>query len=349
MARQSVQGTFTLIAFALVLIAGLVTYGLFFKSGTTQTIDTGSNGGGNTAVNGGSIGMCPASMETAFQGDAINPLNTASTEYQAVTARLIPNGDFKQFTSYTFSSSSTRTSAVNLKCGKDYTMYFLPTQDSFAPIKPKSLGVVSGSSVQTIADVPDNSLLKVIAYDNFNKQFVYSNDSTSTSYANLPITFESTTNSTTATSLTANDVLDWEFTVTTQNANAQFGNANLGLYIAVDADKTDYKEPTVWMDGVQLQEVKNSGELSSNDLAVLSSYEYIYKLPANLDDKPHKIRVYVAPKDGVNPSADIKLRFVGKSYYVKADGYTIGEDIFKDTDSSELLTATPQVITLDIA
>jgi len=336
-----------------VLVVGLVGYMVYddISAETPEfTINVPTSGGIGTTGEGGGV-ICPDTMQTAFSGDALNPLNSSASEYVASAWKLVPGGDFSEFTSYTSAASSTRTTAVNLKCGKSYMLYpTVASQDTVNSVDPVDLGQLSGNTKAKVINVPKLSLLKATAYDNLGRSFVYdSADASNSDYENFGGTWKSTTDNATATAMTSASVLDWSFTVITQTGSAQFGNKDLGTYVAVDADKTDFNIPQLWLDGIKLTDVKGTGEVNNNDEATLSAYEYIFKLPADLTQTPHVIRLYADPKSGVDPDVDIKLRTVGKAYYVQGDGYTVGKAIFKDTDSSEILTATAQTMTIDIS
>jgi len=339
------SGAAWVIAIAAVVMAIVVVF-TAFKPTTGAAATNPTTGGINVPV---SDGSCPDSLKTAFQGDAINNLNTSATDYMVSNWRLVPDGSFSDFTAYSTAASATRATAVDLKCRHSYMLYVNTVKDAVNAIEPVDLKVVAGSTSSKSLSIPRFSLLKATAYDNFNRQYVYSSvGNTNTAYKNFGMTWEGTTDNATATTMTSSSILDWSFTIQTQNQNAQFGNSVVGTYIAVDADKDTFAVPSLWLDGVALVNVKGTAEISSDDDATLSSYEYIFKLPADLSSSPRTLRLYVEPKSGINPAKNIVLRTVAKAYSTKSDGFTEYKSIFKDSDSSELATATPQTMTLDL-
>lgn len=336
----------------LLVIVGVVIYGLNIggiqdklAGGTSSTVPSG--GGIQTPVGNGN---CPDDLATDFQADSMNPLNQSSTEYMVQTFRLVPAGDFAAFTAYATAATSTRTTAVGLKCSYAYTAYPLATQDAVNSVPSVEMGVVSGSATGKAFQVPRLALIKANAYDNIGKAFVYdSSDASNSDQESLAATFKSTTDNATATAVGVGGQVDWTFMVAPVTPVGQFGNKDMGLYVAVDASKTELDAPTLWYDNTPLTDVKGTGEISSDDEAVLSNYEYIYKIPADISKTNHNLRIALAAKAGQNPTSDVVLRFVGKGYYVGADGQSISSGIFNKATSAEILTATAQTITMDLS
>ena len=301
-----------------------------------------------TIAQGGS--GCPDTLITTFQGDVLNDLST-SADYVGLTTYLIPKNadgslDFSARTTYTASTSATRSTAVSLQCGREYVWSGVVQNDTAGSFEAIELGKLSGSTTSAIAKTQKQSAVKVKAYDNVNKAFIYdSADADNSDFEALGTTFKSTTDNATATALGDGDQIDWSFIHQATTADTQFGDLN--TYVAVDADKTDYAEPSLFFNGVALADVRD--QLSSDDVATISGYEYIFELPRAVSDRPEDLRLVVESKSGVNPDVDIKLRFLAESQYVLQDGVTIGSNIFKDSDSSELYETTAQTITLDIS
>jgi len=341
----------------ILLIVGVAAYALNI-GGIQQLIGGGTgaavppSGGGVTPP--ASNGACPDTLETVFEGDSINPLNTSKTDYQAQTFRLVPSGNFAEFLAYTTTTAVQGGTDVHLQCGKAYTLYPLATIDAVNSVAPVELGVVSGASIAKVVIVPNLNLLQSKAYDNANHAFIYElDDVTAGTNDALGSTYISSSDNRTgaATAVGVGGYIDWTFAVSAVDVDGQFGNADLGLYIAVDADKSEYDTPAVWIGNVALQNVKGTGEVSANDEAVLSSYEYIFKVPAGINFRtaPTDVRMYLAAKAGQNPSGDPVLRFVGKGYYVGGDGISIKKDLFNEATNAAILTATPQTITLQVS
>jgi len=339
----------------ILLIVGVAAYALNI-GGIQQLIGGGTgatvppSGGGVTPPAGN--GACPDTLVTSFQADTINPLNASTTEYLAQVKRLIPSGNFAEFVAYTTAATSTRTGAASLMCDKSYTLYSLATIDAVNSVAPVELGKATGASMGKVVIAPKFALLKAKGYDNANRASIWnSEDQTAAGTTDaLAAHFDGTTNNT-ATAVGVGGYIDWNIDVQSVSTVAQFGNSDLGLYIAVDADKSSYDTPTMWIGGAALQNVKGTGEVSANDEAVLSSYEYIFKVPAGvkLATSPTAVRLYVAAKSGQDPSADVVLRFVAKGYYVGGDGISIKNDVFNEATNSEIATATAQTVTIDLS
>jgi len=309
---------------------------------------TPPSGGGVTppAAN----GACPDTLATSFEGDSVNPLNASKTDYQAQTFRLIPGGNFGDFMVYTTTTAVQGGTAVNLKCGHSYDLYPLATLDAVNSVPYASLGAVSGQSASKVMVVPKLVLLQSKVYDNSNHAAVYEDgDAAAGTMDALASVYYSTSSNYTGTAMGDGGFIDWDFTMQSVATDGQFGNSQMGVYIAVDADKSEYDTPSLWIHGLPLPDVKGTGELTANDEAVLASYEYIFKV-SGVDFKtaPVDVRMYLAAKAGQNPSADPVLRFVGKGYYAGADGVTIKSHIFNEATNSEILTATAQTMTVTI-
>jgi hypothetical protein len=339
----------------ILLIVGVAAYAL--NIGGIQQLIGGGTGAATPPPSGGGVtppasnGACPDTLETEFLGDSVNPLNTSKTDYQTQTFRLVPGGNFAEFVSYATTTTVQGTAHTHLQCGKAYTLYPLATQDVVNSVAPVELGEVSGAHASKVVIAPNLLLLQSKAYDNANHAFIYEagDAAAGTNDAMASVMYSSTSNYT-GTAIGVGGYIDWTFAVSAVDTDGQFGNSDLGLYIAVDADKSEYDTPTLWIGNVALQNVKGTGEVSANDEAVLSSYEYIFKVPAgvNLRTAPTDVRMYLAAKAGQDPSGDPVLRFVGKGYYVGADGISIKKDIFNEATNSEILTGTPQTITVTL-
>lgn len=295
-------------------------------------------------------GACPDTLGTNFQGDFINSLDLSAASYGGMPFRLVPDNNFGQYTAYTAAAVATRATAVVLKCNHPYSIVTVPTVDTFNPLPSISLGVVSGVSIERAIQGANFSLLTVNGYDNINRGLIWETEEMvqAGTYDDLAAHLDSTTNNT-AYAMGVGGTLDWDIGVKTTTNMEQFGNSNMGVYIAVDADKSDFDTPLLQLDDVTLVDVKNSGEISADDLATLSSYEYVFKVTSQLQNAPRTLRFYVASKAGVDPDADIVLRFLAKNNYVGMDGYTIYTDIFNRASTSETITATAQTATIDVS
>jgi hypothetical protein len=338
----------------ILLIAGLVFWGLSSSGilGGKDTTTPAASGGGVTPPAGN--GACPDTLETIFEGDSINSLNLSATDYQVQSFRLVPDANFANFLVYTTAVTAQGGTDVHMMCDHSYTLYPLATIDAVNSVAPVELGKVSGSSVAKVVMSPRLALLQSKAYDNANHANVYELDDTAAGTADaLGSTYISTSANNTggATAMGVGGFIDWTFTMQSVSTVGQFGNSDMGVYIAVDADKSEYDMPTLWIGSTALQNVKGTTEISANDEAVLSNYEYVFKVPAgtNFKTQPVDVRMYLAAKSGQNPSGDPVLRFVGKGYYVASDGSSINKDIFNSATNSEILTATAQTITLQIS
>lgn len=297
--------------------------------------------------------ICPDTLNTAYDGDVVNGMDTSQTTYLAQIGRFIPDGAFNSYVAFTSAVTAGGGTAINLRCGRSYVYYLLPAQDGFInPLEPINFGVVEGSDASRVVSAKNLSLLTMNAYDNIARALVWETEEqvAAGTYDDLAAHFDSTTNNT-AIALGVGDTLDWDFNVKTIESVATFGNSNIGLYIGVDADKTDYDTPLLQLNGVTLTDVKNTGEISSEDLATLSSYEYIFKVPAGVEftSAPMTLRFFVAGKSGQNADADIVLRFLAKSHYVANDGFSIYTDIFNKASGTEILTGTAQTATIDVS
>jgi hypothetical protein len=317
--------------------------------GTGAATPPPPSGGGVTPP--ASNGACPDTLVTAFKADSINPLNASTTEYQVQNFRLIPSGNFAEFLTLATVATSARTNSASMMCDHSYTLYPLALIDAVNSVAPVELGKASGASMGKVVIAPKFALLTAKAYDNANRAAVWNSADQTAAGTMDPLAahFDSTTNNT-GVAIGVGGYIDWNIDTQSVSTVAQFGNSDLGLYIAFDADKSSYDTPSVWVGGSALQNVKGTGEVSANDEAVLSSYEYIFKVPAGvkLATAPTAVRVYVAAKAGQDPSADLVLRFVAKGYYVGGDGVSIKKDIFNEATNSEIATATAQTVTIDV-
>jgi hypothetical protein len=332
---------------------------IFFNVGGIQQILGIGTGSATPAPSGGGItppannGACPATLVTGLSADVMNSLDLSAASYQAMPLRFIADGNFADFIAYTATaSSSTTTATTTTKCDHNYAIVTLPAVDTYNPMPNIDLGRVTGAQVRKVIQGTNFSLLQVNAYDNIARGLVWQTEEmvSAGEYDTVAAHLDSTTNNT-AIAIGIGGTLDWDIGVKTVTNLEQFGNSNMGVYIGVDADKSDYDAPLLQLNGVTLVDVKNSGEISADDLAALSSYEYIFKVPAGtqFQTAPQTLRFYIAGKAGVDPDADIVLRFLAKNNYVGMDGMTIYTDIFNRASASETISATASTVTIDVS
>lgn len=296
---------------------------------------------------------CPDDLSTTYDGDVVNSLDTSTTSYIPAVGRFIPGGNFNQYTAFTAGTSAKGGTGVDLKCGESYMYYLLPTQDAeLNPIAPVDFSVVQGADASRVIQATNFSILKAKAYDNELRANTYNSGDLSAAgvLTNLAATIKSTTNTTW--DIDVGESIDADLTVQTIATLSYFGNSDRGVYIAIGGTDyaTQWDKPSVSIGGVSLVDVKNTGEISADDLAVLNTYAYIFKVPSSVDlgSTPSIVKLYVPAKAGQDPDDDLVVRFVAKAHYVDNDGYTIREDIFNRNSGSEILTATAQTVTFDV-
>lgn len=273
-----------------------------------------------------------------------NPLDQDGTPtYTAVGLKLLKADGSGTLRSYTTDSDGTfASSSLSLNCGESYIAY-----------APASINTTASAEVSFTADAPNVDreievesidLISIKAYDNNNHGDVHdAGAETNTDYWDLDsasVTFKSTTNNT-AHAMGVGGELDWTFKMKVASQKAW---GDLQNYIAVDADMSDYAEPSLSFEGVALKEV-GKGALDPDDQGYLAAYEYIYELPYDITETASQVRLMVNGKQSINPDVDIVLKPVAESYWV--DGTDLKRSIFK-SDGTEVLT-TARTITLDIS
>ena len=294
---------------------------------------------------------CPDDKQVDFQTRIKNNKKTGTAEYLNATGYLIASGTENDPLSYTTVDSSYPT-AITPRCdGQTSYTFTTVAKNETAFTMSQELGLLSADVKKTF-EAEKFGRIDVKIKDVLNDAWVYANNAGSaTAYNTTPVTFESTTDNQTATALAADTQVQYQFWMKTP-ASTQFGEDELDLFIAVDADTTDYEIPSLSLDGIGLQDVKNSGALNSIDLSVLSGYEYVFKVPDSMRfTSSNRILTFdVISKAGVNPDVDIKIRPLAETRYLAQDGVTIKTGIFKDdSGNSEAASDLSQEITVDIS
>ena len=291
--------------------------------------------------------MCGDGMTTEYDAIAVNPLDDDGTPtYPEVSLRIWKEDGSGAMRSYTTDTDGTfASSSLTLSCPQDYMAYVPAETNTTASAK------FPISADQAVKDdqleVENVDFIQMKAYDNLNKAYVYdSADADNSDYedfADGTVTFKSTTDNSTATTLGTAGELDWTFRIKTDSQKAW---GDLNNYLVVDADSTDYEEPSVYFGGKLLEDIGKAGLPHEDDQGVVSAYEYVYKLPADVTDRASELRIVVNGKSGINPDADIKGRFLAES--ISIDGTQPRMSIFTN-DGTEVLMGSAQTFTLDIA
>ncbi len=303
---------------------------------------------------------CPTTKVTTAQILVGNVDQTGSAEYLNSTTYYIPtingavSGNPTSQTIGNTSSLSAYPTAVSLTCdGKtSYVIKGVAVNESAFSFED-NIGMMSGPTFTHTEQAEKFGRISYKAKDILNDGWTYANAGTATNtYTAGPITFRGTANNFTAVSIATDGQLNYDFWMQTPAAT-QFGENELPLYIAVDADTTDYQQPTLRLDNTVLTDVKkNDGELNAVDLSMLSAYEYVYKVPDSMrfSNVPRILDFSVQAKSGVNPTTDIKIRPVAVTRWLSKDGVTVKQGVFKDDSSnSETASQLSQEVTLDLS
>ena len=290
------------------------------------------------------LASCGDDRSTKADFIAVNPLDEDGTPtYHSLAIKVKKADGSGALRSYTTASDGGfAASSLGLVCGESYVAYVPAVTNTSASGMVKF--TTNSPYYDAELEIDSIDYIHVKAYDNKNHGDVYdTSDADATDYedlANGVITFRSTTDNTTAYDMGVGGELDMTFTLKT---DAQKSWGDLKNYIAIDADTSDYGEPAVFFNGMQLKEVGKAA-LSPDDAGYLSGYEYIYELPQDITEVSSELRLKVTAKASQDPDSDIQIQPIAESYWV--DGTNIKRSIFK-SDGTPILTSF-QVIKIDI-
>ncbi len=353
--RQNKKGSAVLIPLALVgigvIIGGAIHY-IFSDAPTDQPnkLKVVGDSVANVDADSGDaspiiMASCGADRSTSADFIAVNPLDEDGTPtYHSLAVKVKKADGSGALRSYTTASDGGfASSSLGLVCGESYVAYVPAVTNTSASGMVKF--TTEGPYYDAELEIDSIDHIHVKAYDNKNHGDVYeTSDADATDYEDLAsgtITFSSTTGNTTAYDMGVGGELDMTFTLKT---DAQKSWGDLKNYIAIDADTSDYGEPAVFFNGMQLKEVGKAA-LDPDDAGYLSGYEYIYALPQDITEVSSELRVKVTAKASQDPDSDIQIQPIAESYWV--DGTNIKRSIFK-SDGTPILTSS-QVIKIDIA
>lgn len=303
------------------------------------------------------LSSCPDDGTVDFTARVKNTEKAGTAHYMAVTGYVTSKDNTQDPTIYNTSLGGAYTTRENLNCdGKsDYSYSVVATNNTFGS-GVFGIGVVKENIRQTYS-VPQFGRIQVKAKDVINDAWIFKTEHTgqtdgiATSYINTTVTLQSSTN-TTAYAMGVGSELSWDIWAQTA-VNTQYGNEdeNDRCFVVVDADTTQYDEPTVRFDNNALTDVKK--ELPSEYTAPLSGYEYIFEMPkgARVDSSYSILNYYTRSKSGVNPTVDQKVRFLCEGHYLSdEDGVTVKKGLFRDdSGTTEVFSDLAQEITLDIS
>jgi hypothetical protein len=303
---------------------------------------------------------------TSFTLDVFNLLNTSGAENYDVTAVL--TSDAGSVVTFTDTTSPT---AQNLNCGETYTLRVLSTDGAsgdnsvvkgirncagscpYDVVDGDVVFVAQGASMNLKVDMEQQATLKVKMKDGLTDAWVYdSGDSSATDYETDTVTFESSTDNTTAMAIGAGEAFDWKFFLRAVQTDTNWNDR--GVIVLVDAGATVYDENqmTGYFNGKEYSNAKES--LTKKEQAKFSDYEYAFIIPKEEADitgsKDVVFELSGAAISNVDPgsSDDVQVDIISRgTYAMTSNSDVLAEGAVKD-DSSLTVVRSIMDITVDV-
>lgn len=288
---------------------------------------------------------------------------TETTDYRAGNLYIIDKENGQIITEQAVTTtSSTRTDLTDsLKCGHEYEVWGRTDQDSnnySATSEPLlTLSAADTSQDPLIKDLSvkrSTADIKIRCYDNLLSNWMYQNDTESTTATDYvvindsgDVNFTSTTGAGTNMALDNSANFDVTCELKTNDVDMQFGlNALLGLDYSDETDVADWddSEFALSWNGEALSELAINDGISSNDAIAMTGKEKFYKLAGGVTDSKNLLNIQGLTASSGTVDRDLVFQICGTGTYVSdADGTKLLKDVcFRDDSStrSQILTAT---------
>jgi hypothetical protein len=306
---------------------------------------------------------CPASRNTALKLEVQNVLNDASTEvYNATIYLLNPEtGGIIE----TITQTSASPTATNIDCGQVYTLKAVAADadggDNSLVIsilaEPQNGNAVlnDDGTVTFTADrsnmnfklgMEQHGVLSFKLFDRTQNRFAYNTGSAiNTAFSTTGVTFTDGDN-TTAFAIASGEFLDLSVTIKGTAVDTDFEDAYVLIGIEAPVDK--WVEPSVIYNAKTLEDIKGEGILTPDEATGMNSYEYIYKIVGNMENKIQTLDFFMETCSGCNPTADVEIDMFSAGNYISTTGTAIKTSSHKD-DSSKSTVFTKQELTIDVS
>lgn len=354
-------------AYGIGIVAIFLLY--YFTAGFTTGLNFGAQvpasiGGQQAAPVVASLAAgCPTDGDTTMTLRNLNAANSSAADWTLGTFHIFDESGAAVAGSPVAVVATSAGTSVTLDCGKTYTVK--PVRSDAANgrgslIVSTDYGTLADGNVkfsttsgnqQMTVKTREHATLQFQLYDNQLNRVFTSTDTTTpaTSTWNLTgVTYESTSNAsaTSGETLGTDDEIFRHIYVRAVETDTEFTDRK-GL-ILVDADVSDYREPTVKYNGVTLTDVMDN--LDGDEQKAFSAYEYAYFIPSSetLTYSYDDVYINVKAASGINPDVNIVALFSARGQYVSQDGTTIKNSAAQD-DSAHTVVFTSQTVTQQIA
>jgi len=348
MAKMTNSGAKMIAVIAVVAILAVTGVFMYMSGGAQNNIISPPSGGGT----GGKVTdwrvVCGDDGLGAVPLGVQNMQDKAATTYLVTTARmyLVSNG-VEQFYQTQALGNSGLTTVSSLPCGQTFRVYAaagsnISAYKDFTVTKELNDPVVINSATW------GNLIFRV--YDDDNRGYVYSNDSTpdsvdaagtwrnTSSYTGMQNkwTFYSTTSNTSGPTIGTDgyirSTIEFETNGTLSSSN-RFTDKS--LLACLDAqDMSDWQAPSsIKVAGYTVASAAKPDKVSND------GYDYCWEVTDGgnvpvIGASPVALSYEIHAKSGVNPSDDLQWVFLTKGYYRKTLSEDMGNDYYKD-DSSQ--------------
>lgn len=344
MARKR-RGTNPWLIFGVIVVLGVLVFGVANVMGPSEGDEEPATG----------VTGCPDDGTTTLSITLQNMLNDTGAEtFNASYVLEGSDGDY-------ITGSNTDGGSKDLNCGESYTLSILSEDgdekdnsviesilrgpDSASISDGKVEFKALGSSMNLRLAGTQHGVLEFRAYDNDEAAFIYDDsDASANDYETDGVTFTSTTDNSTATSVGTGGEINFDIQMRSTRADTDFNDKY--VLVLVEAPVSTWDEPTVSFEGSQLSDVK--GSLTEHEERAYSSYEYIYKVNADLLDSAKTLNLQMKALSGVDPTSDVEVDFASAGTYLSTDGVTVKEGAAQD-DSTTSNVYTVQDVTLDLS
>ena len=363
MARKSASGK---VAFVIIGVLLLALGWMWYSGGSAQTSVPFTP---PTTVAETPLYDCGDDKQGTLYIQAYNVINTSGAEYYAMTFNVYDSNGVKVGTITTPSSSSSWGNAT-FNCGEKLLLRGISADGASGDnarvrtiAQGKGAKIVNGGDLEVTID--DNEVYVIVgtsqhatlefrAWDKVEASWIYDDqDASNNDWETTGVTFKSKTDNSTPITVGTDGYLDMKYEVRTVQTDTDY--ADFGMYILVDADKTDWKEPSVKWEGKTLKPI----DLTGDEAAAYSAYEYVYYVDASVmgidgdpsepvvSRTPRTLDFYIEAKSGVNPDMDPVIAFASIGQYNSIVAGRTGRGAVKD-DGSNSQVFTLQSFTQDI-
>ena len=346
----------------LTVIAGVGVVGILlvlaFAFGIVKIPQAGVGGTGNVVLTPAeqqeALSMCGSTKQTTVSLNLKNGMNTNTNElFDASYYVFKMNTDGTE--TQVESGIDTTAGSETLDCGAKYRLKFITdgstVNSRITSVYTNNAQVDSDGSVVFTTTAPTltlgmvgskHALIQTRAYNEEAKAYMFNTGSAvNNQYSGLGVTFTSTVDNATKTTVVAGSSLRVTMDIKDVNTTADYND--YGVYVLVGS-LTANTFSSYWdnvqavrFDGMDLAQAT----LNSDETKKFSGYNYIFKIPAGklIDSKTHSLYFDVLKSSGATGDNTLVVAFVPVGNYLSVNGYSVNTAGAKDQSTNPYVYA----------